>query len=57
MKFSYYKLMIVMMLMFGEFFLMVSMALNKKIDIALNIFAIFFSIRELCKKEAKESAE
>lgn len=57
MKFSYYKLMIVMMLMFGELFLIVSMALNKKIDIALNIFAIFFSIRELCKKEVKEGAE
>ena len=57
MKFSYYKLMIVMMLMFGEFFLIVSMAYNEKIDIVINMFVIFFTIGELCKKEVKECAE
>lgn len=45
--------MIVMMLMFGEFFLLVSMALNEKMDIAINVCIIFFSIRELCKKNIK----
>ena len=57
MRFSYYKLMFVMMLMIGEFFLIVSMALNEKLDIIINMFVIFFSIRELCKKEVKEGAE
>jgi hypothetical protein len=33
------------------------MATNDKIYVVLNILAIFFSIRELCKKEVKECAE
>ena len=57
MRFSYYKLMFVMMLMVGEFFLIVSMAFNEKINIVINICIIFYSIRELCKKEVKDGAE
>lgn len=53
MKFSYYRLMITLLLMGYEFFIIVSMALNEKIKLVINICIAFFLIMLLCKEEVK----
>lgn len=53
MRFSYYRLWLIILLMLCEFFIIVSMALNNKIDLALNICGSFWLIRELCKENIR----
>ena len=57
MKFSYYRLMITLLLMGYEFFIIVSMALNEKVRLVINICIAFFLIMLLCKEEVKAGGE